>query len=70
MRRNLQAGCYRAESETGELVKEDSKNLLPESEPSAATGFTVESISGYYQLTQKNDDDLEGKVESPRKRAI
>jgi hypothetical protein len=33
-------------------------------------GSLVESISGYYQLTQKNDDDLEGKVERVQEKEL
>lgn len=49
-----QAGCYRAEDETGERVIKDTKeneNYLCESPLGMATGCTAENVSRYWQLT-------------------
>lgn len=44
---------------------EDWKNnekLLPDSQPSVATGSLIQSLFGDWQLTQWNGDGLEGKA--------
>lgn len=57
-----QADCYRAESETGEIIKEESENPLPASQPGVAPGVPgIKSGSRYWWLTQRNGDELEGR---------
>jgi hypothetical protein len=58
-----QADCYRVESETGEIIKKESENPLPVSQPGVAPGVPgIKSGSRYWWLTQRNGDELEGKA--------